>query len=73
MFFYTDTPEAPWTVVKTNDKKRARLESMRYLLSRFDYADKDRRAVGEPDAKIVGSASQVYEQGEDVTRQFPQL
>ena len=73
MFFYTDTPEAPWTVVKSNDKKRARLEAMRYLLSLFDYDDKDVDAVGTPDGKIVGPAATVYEQGEDVTRQFPDL
>ena len=73
MFFYTDTPEAPWTVVKSNDKKRARLEAMRYLLNRFDYDDKDTDAVGGPDEKIVGPASLVYELGEDVTRQFPEL
>ena len=33
MFFYTDLADAPWTVVKSNDKKRARLEAMRYVLS----------------------------------------
>src|SRR3712207_9488735 len=32
MFFYTDTADAPWTVLKSNDKKRARLEAMRYVL-----------------------------------------
>src|SRR5690606_22182527 len=37
MFFYTDTPHAPWTVVKSNDKKRARLEAMRWVLAAFDY------------------------------------
>ena len=35
MFHYTDTPHAPWTVVKSNDKKRARLEAMRHVLSLF--------------------------------------
>ena len=43
MFFYTDTADAPWTVVKSNDKKRARLEAIRHVLSRFDYEGKDRR------------------------------
>ena len=46
MFFYTDTADAPWTVVKSNDKKRARLEAMRHVLGRFDYADKDPAVVG---------------------------
>ena len=44
MFFYTDTADAPWTVVKSNDKKRARLEAMRHVLSLFDYAEQGRRA-----------------------------
>ena len=43
MFFYTDTGDAPWTVVKSNDKKRARLEAMRYVLASVDYPNKDRR------------------------------
>ncbi|HBY24055.1 MAG TPA: polyphosphate kinase 2, partial [Propionibacteriaceae bacterium] len=46
MFFYTDTMDAPWTVVKSNDKKRARLEAMRVILSRIDYPDKDVNVVG---------------------------
>ncbi|CAN5228432.1 polyphosphate kinase 2 [soil metagenome] len=65
MFRKTDTAAAPWTVVKSNDKKRARLEAMRHVLSLFDYADKDASIVGRPDDKIVGSASTVYERGEN--------
>jgi polyphosphate kinase len=57
MFFYTDTADAPWTVVKSNDKKRARLEAMRHVLSRFDYPDKDHEVVGVPDPLIIGAAS----------------
>ena len=57
MFFYTDTADAPWTVIKSNDKKRARLEAMRYVLSRFDYPDKDAEVVGTPDPRIVGTAA----------------
>jgi polyphosphate kinase 2 (PPK2 family) len=62
MFFYTDTADSPWTVIKSNDKKRARLEAMRFVLSRFDYTDKDREVVGEPDPQIVGSAASILEQ-----------
>ena len=47
---------APWIVVKSNDKKRARINAMRYLLAKFDYEDKDHRLVGEPDTLIVGRA-----------------
>jgi polyphosphate kinase len=56
MFFYTDLADAPWTVVKSNDKKRARLEAMRYVLSRVSYEDCDDQVVGLPDPLIVGPA-----------------
>jgi polyphosphate kinase 2 len=56
MFFYTDTADAPWTVVKSNDKKRARIEAMRHVLNRFDYEGKDPEVVGRPDPLIVGPA-----------------
>jgi len=56
MFAATDTDAAPWIVVKSNDKKRARINAMRYLLAKFDYDDKDADVVGEPDPLIVGRA-----------------
>jgi len=59
MFFYTDTADAPWTIVKSNDKKRARLEAMRHFLHTLDYPDKDHSLVFAPDPLIVGHASQV--------------
>jgi polyphosphate kinase 2 len=62
MFLHTDTAHAPWTVIKSNDKKRARLEAMRHVLDRFDYTDKDGEAVGRPDPQIVGSAADVLEE-----------
>ncbi|WP_182526708.1 polyphosphate kinase 2 [Nocardioides dongkuii] len=49
----TDTDWAPWTTVRSNDKKRARVNAMRHFLSRFDYEDKDPDAVGVPDPLIV--------------------
>ncbi len=55
MFWHTDVPEAPWTVIKSNDKKRGRLEAMRYVLSLFDYDGKDIEAVGQVDPLIAGS------------------
>ena len=61
MFFYTDTADAPWTVIKSNDKKRARLEAMRFLLNQFEYDNKDVELVGAPDPLIVGPASQLFE------------
>ena len=56
MFTWTDTEVAPWTVIKSNDKKRARVNAMRHVLSKFEYTDKDYEAVGQPDPLIVGRA-----------------
>ena len=70
MFFYTDTGDAPWTVIKSNDKKRARLEAFRVILSEIDYKSKDLELVGTPDPLIVGPASRIYEQGEHTDRMF---
>jgi polyphosphate kinase len=64
MFFFTDVPDAPWTVVKSNDKKRARIEAMRYVLSRVPYEGKDDNLVGQPDPLIVGPAPLLYESAE---------
>ncbi len=64
MFFYTDTADAPWTMIKSNDKRRARVNAMRYFLSRLDYPDKDHDVIGEPDPLIVGAASDVFEKDE---------
>ena len=56
MFAWTDTETAPWTVVKSNDKKRARINAMRHVLSKFDYDNKDHEVIGQPDPLIVGRA-----------------
>ncbi len=64
MFFYTDTADAPWTVIKSNCKKRARLNAMRYILHRLPYTNKDAERIGPLDPLIVGRANVVYEQGE---------
>ncbi len=60
MFFHTDTADAPWTVVKSDDKKRARINVMRHFLSNLDYPDKDESIVGTPDPKIIGSVRDIY-------------
>ena len=73
MFFYTDTADAPWTVVNSNDKKRARLEAMRVLLAGLDYPSKDEAVVGIPDPLLVGRASVTTEVGEQAGRLFPTL
>jgi polyphosphate kinase 2 len=67
MFFYTDTADAPWTVVKSDCKKRARLNAMRYVLHRLPYANKDLARIGPLDPLLVGRANVVYERGEKDT------
>ena len=64
MFFNTDTADAPWTVLKSNCKKRARLNAMRYVLHRLQYTNKDVQAIGPLDPLLVGRAHIVYERGE---------
>jgi polyphosphate kinase 2 len=71
MFFYTDTADAPWTVVKSNDKKRARLEAIRHVLEQFDYEGKDEEVVGKPDRKIIGPPALLSEQ--TTTQSFMRL
>jgi polyphosphate kinase 2 len=61
MFFYTDTADSPWTIIKSDDKKRARLNCMQYFLSELDYPGKNKHIVRGPDPLIVGSSSQVIE------------
>ena len=59
MFFYTDTADAPWTIVKSNDKRRARLEAMRHFIHVLPYEGKDEGVVHAPDPLIVGGAGHV--------------
>ena len=66
MFFYTDTADAPWTIVKSNDKKRARLNCMRHFLSTLDYPDKDHDIVSQPDPLIVGQAHHVVQRSDHI-------
>jgi polyphosphate kinase 2 len=64
MFFHTDTADAPWTVIKSDCKKRARLNAMRYVLHKLPYSNKDLERVGPLDPLLVGRAHVVYERGE---------
>ncbi|HQR57063.1 MAG TPA: polyphosphate kinase 2 [Burkholderiaceae bacterium] len=64
MFFHTDTAEAPWTVIKSDCKKRARLNAMRYVLYKLPYSNKDIDHIGALDPLLVGRAHVVYERGE---------
>ena len=53
MFFHTHTGDAPWTIIKSDDKKRARLNCIRYFLHQLDYPGKDLKAIGPVDELIV--------------------
>jgi len=64
MFFHTDTADSPWTVIKSDCKKRARLNAMRYVLHKLPYTNKDIDAIGNLDLLLVGRAHIVYERGE---------
>ena len=66
MFFYTNTADAPWTVVKSNDKKRARINCMRHFLSTLDYPGKDPSIAATPDPEIVGSADKIIHTDEHI-------
>ena len=66
MFFYTDTADAPWTIIKSDDKKRARLNCMRHFLSVLSYDDKDFETVGAPDPFIVTSSDHAVANSEHI-------
>ncbi|WP_095590114.1 polyphosphate kinase 2 [Actibacterium ureilyticum] len=66
MFFYTDTADAPWTIVKSNDKKRARLNCMLHFLNSLDYPGKDLKIAHAPDPLIVGHAGHVVHRSDHI-------
>ena len=66
MFFFTDTADAPWIVIKSDDKKRARLNCMQHFLSSLDYPNKDHSVVRGPDPLIVGSSAHVIGRSEHI-------
>jgi polyphosphate kinase 2 len=66
MFFYTDTSDSPWIVVKSDCKKRARLNAMRYVLQKVPYQNKKVKQVGRLDPLIVGRSNVIYEKGENI-------
>ncbi len=66
MLFYTDTADAPWTIIKSDDKKRARLNCMRHFLASLDYPGKDASIATPPDPQIVGRADHVLHNNEHI-------
>ena len=57
MFDRTNSPEAPWTVVRSNDKRRARIETIRHVLLDLPYEGRDLDKIGKPDPKIIGQGA----------------
>ena len=66
MFEVSDTVDCPWTVVKSDDKKRARLNAMRYVLNLIPYDNRDDSVVGPTDPLIVGRATSMIEAQESL-------
>jgi hypothetical protein len=60
MFDHTHTKTAPWTVIRSNDKRRARLNAIRHILVCLDYGEKDKNIVAKPDPKILGSKGDIF-------------
>jgi polyphosphate kinase 2 len=71
MFHFTDTAEAPWTVVRSNDKKRARLEAIKHVLALFNYEGRNDEVIGKPDRALIGSAAVLSEHNPNLS--FPSL
>lgn len=71
MFFYTDTADAPWVIVKSDDKKRARLNCLQHFLSSLDYPNKDHEVVSGADPLIVGSTRHVVGQAQHIHGKSP--
>ena len=66
MIFHTDTKDAPWTIIRSDDKKRGRINCMRHFLSKLDYDGKDNDVIEQADPLIAGSAKDIYEFGENI-------
>ncbi|UTW45596.1 polyphosphate kinase 2 [bacterium SCSIO 12696] len=66
MFFYTDTADAPWTIIKSNDKKRARLNTMEHFLASLPYDGKSKEVEKGPDPLIVGHSAHVIGNSEHI-------
>jgi hypothetical protein len=60
MFFHSHTPASPWLVVRSDDKKRARINAIRTVLCALPYPDKDTEVVKPPDPLVVGTAPEMF-------------
>ena len=66
MFFYTDTADAPWTIIKSSDKKRARIACMHHFLYSLDYPNKNMKVIRPPDPLIVGHSQHAIGQSRHI-------
>ena len=64
MFMATDTKACPWTVIRSDDKKRARLNCLRYVLNQLNYPNKDQELVEHFDVEIIGSKEVIFDTSE---------
>ena len=77
MFFHTDTADAPWTVIKSDDKKRARINAMRYVLQQVPYSNRNEAVAQAPDpiwvvsGGNVGGTDAAVEPTRTYSRHFP--
>ncbi|MFM1814516.1 MAG: hypothetical protein RLZ98_1211 [Pseudomonadota bacterium] len=62
IFHFTHTPTCPWTVIRANDQRRARLEAIRHVLIAIDYEGKDEDVVGRADANVIGTGTEYFDQ-----------
>lgn len=70
MFHHTDKSYSPWIVVRSDDKKRARLNAIRYVLEQFEYEGKNHKLITPTDHQIIGSAANIYEPDELIHREY---
>jgi polyphosphate kinase 2 len=66
MFFYTDTADAPWSIIKSSDKKRARITCMQHFLDQLNYPGKNEAIVRNPDPLIVGHSQNAIGQSKHI-------
>ncbi len=66
MFFYTDTADAPWTIIKSDDKKRARLNCMLHFLQSLPYPNRNQHIAHPPDHLLVGHAGRLVDQDDHI-------
>ena len=64
MMFNTDTKDAPWTIIRSDDKKRGRINCMRHFLHKLDYPGKDHDVVVPPNPLIAGTSKEIIESDE---------